>query len=151
MEVCVMGFIVFSNNCIQLYNKNLYLIDKFKNTFRNNHNAVVFSFNGSSHNAVTDDTGKMSQGHAIGIIIYFFFFLGLFDSCFIRVVRKILADQGYISVSLQGNFKCQVTCNSSHNLADMPVFNIRAAVCTQITYLISKGPGSRMKAKRHGA
>ena len=38
----------------------------------------------------------------------------------------------------------------SHDFADMPVFNIRTAVRTQVTDGAGKGPGGGMKPKRHG-
>ncbi len=91
----------------------------------------------------------MPQGHSVSAVIYDLFFFCFFEPFFVYVVGKLLADKGYVGVSLQSDFKSQMTCDPAHYLANMPVFDIGTAICTQVAYLVGKSPCSGMKAERY--
>ncbi len=67
-----MDSIIICNNFIKLCNKHLNFIDKFQNTFRDDHQSVIFAKCGPPDNNVTDHPGQMAQGHPIGVIINLF-------------------------------------------------------------------------------
>ena len=60
MEIGVVGFVILGDDGIELYDEDLYFIDKFQNPLRNDDDTVVFSHGGPSNNAVTNHTGQMS-------------------------------------------------------------------------------------------
>ena len=150
MEIRIVHFVIFSDNGIQFYDKNLYLIDKFQHPFGYHDHTVVFSNSGPLYNAFTKHAGQMPQGHAIGRVIYGSVLLCFFDSFSVHIIGEILADESHVWVGLQGNLQGQMTCHPPHDLANVPILDIRGAVCAQIADLVRKGPGSRMKAKGHG-
>ena len=92
----------------------------------------------------------MPQRHTIGMIIGLVRLFSFCQSIAVDVIRKVLANQGHVGMGLKCYFQCQVAGNSSHNFADMPVFNIRAAVGAKIADGVGKRAGRGMKAKRYG-
>ncbi len=54
-------------------------------------------------------------------------------------------------MGLKRCFQRKMACHPAHDLAHMPVFNVRAAVIGQIGNILCKGPGRRMKSKGSGA
>ena len=74
----------------------------------------------------------MPQGHAVSMVIDAAFLLGLLKPVFVDIIRQVFSDQGHIGMRLQRNFKCQVTGHPAHDFADVPIFNIRAAIRAKI-------------------
>ena len=93
----------------------------------------------------------MPQGHAVCMKIDAALLPCLFQPVRIYIVCQVLSNQRQVRMGLQGSLQGQVAGHPAHDFADMPVFDIRAAVGTQIADGIGKGPGGGVESKRHGA
>ena len=100
MKFLIMGLIVLGDNGIELDNKDLDLVDKFKDTLGDDDHTVVFADCSTLQDSLTDNAREVSQGHAVSMIIKFAFPAGIFNPTLIDVIRKILTDQRQIRMGL---------------------------------------------------
>ena len=151
VEIDIVGLVVFGDDGVQFDDKDLDLIDKFKNPFRDDDYPVVFTHGRPPYDAVADNPGQMPQGHTVTGVIGGPFLFRRRDPLGVDVIGQILTDERHIGMGLQGHFAGQVTGDPPHDFANVPVFNVGTAVGAKISDRFCKGSGCRMKPERHGA
>ena len=74
----------------------------------------------------------------------------LLDAALVDEIGQVLADQGNAGMGLQGDLEGQMTGDPSHDLADVPVLDVRAGIVGQVADGMGKGPGGGVESERHG-
>ena len=151
MEIPVVFVVVVRDNGAQLDDEDLDLVDEFQHTLRDDQHTAVFAHGRPAHDGVADDAGQVAQGNAVGRKIGGTGGGRGLNAVLVHEIRQVLADQGQVGMRLKRHFQGQVTGRAPHDLADVPVFAVRAAVVAQVGDILGKGARGGMKPERNSA
>ena len=81
MKASVVGVVVFGDDGVELGDEDLNFVNELQNALGDDDDPVTFPHRGPANDAVTDDPGQVSQGHAEGAVI---------DRCVpVRLLRRL--------------------------------------------------------------